>query len=93
MHHLIFAATVAALATLLAASFGADDLTQLREWWHDRRPPDPWTREELREMRADLVAARSRRDRRRNPYREHRRRQHLRAAGFRIAGGPMGVLP
>jgi hypothetical protein len=46
-----------------------------------------------RDLKTDLLEARSRRDRRRNPRREYLRRQRLRAAGFHFAGGPLGPLP
>lgn len=97
VHTAVFGATIVALAALLGAAFAPGEYAALRGAWHrwqeHRRLPEPWTGDELRAMRADLLAERSRRDGRRNPKREYKRRQHLRAAGFRFAGGPVGRLP
>lgn len=103
-HTAVFAVTVVGLAALLGAAFAPGEIAALRaaaqrarRWLTDfreqRQLPDPWTGDELRAMRLDLVAERSRRDRRRNPYQAHRCRQRLRHAGFRFAGGPLGRLP
>lgn len=97
VHTAVFAATIVGLAVLLGAAFAPGEYAAFRDawrrWQEQRRLPEPWTGDELRAMRDELLAERSRRDGRRNPKREYKRRQHLRAAGFRFAGGPLRALP
>jgi hypothetical protein len=63
------------------------------------RPPEPeWTVAELREMRRDLIAERSKPSRARKLSSRravYERRKRLLAAGFHgvYPGGPKGVLP